>query len=285
MSGYSTDFRCPGSGSVDRIEAIHIEGNIYWSGADDSARLGDDLVNTQPHEVFDMQKFAAELGVEFKFDSLINPRIDCSQSPLGVRLTPAEVVAFDFVDPARKAEYRRLLDFDIASGPPANADDLYFCGGGVRSCSIDPYGQMSICVISKRIEYDVREGFAKGWNQALLAARTKKRTRPSKCSSCQIQSLCGMCPANGELEHDDPEKAVDFLCQVAHLRAMALGQEVPEHGECECCRGGEDFPVLQDGVAQLPQTMEQLSFPATNLLPVLGNVGSSCGTGRCGQCG
>lgn len=237
------------------------------------------------HEVFDMQRFAAELGVEFKFDSLINPRIDCSQSPLGVRLTPKEVVAFDFVDPARKAEYRRLLDHDIAAGPPANGDDLYFCGGGVRSCSVDPYGRMSICVISKHIDYNVREGgFAAGWNQYLHETRTKKRTRPSKCSSCQIQSLCGMCPANGELENNDPEKAVDFLCQVAHLRAMALGADVPSHGDCGCCPGGEHYQDLRDSVAKLPETMEQLSYPVQVLLPVLGSA-NGCGTGRCGQCG
>ena len=43
------------------------------------------------HEVIGMKEFAEqELGVEFKFDSLINPRIDCSQAPLAVRLTPEE---------------------------------------------------------------------------------------------------------------------------------------------------------------------------------------------------
>jgi radical SAM protein with 4Fe4S-binding SPASM domain len=238
------------------------------------------------HEVFAMQKFAEDLGMEFKFDSLINPRIDCSQSPLGVRLNPAEVVAFDYVDPARKAEYRRLLDIDLAAGPPPVSDDLYFCGGGLRSCAVDPYGQMSICVISKRTEYNVVSGgFAQGWNQALQATRTKKRTRPSKCTSCQIQSLCGMCPANGELEHDDPESPVHFLCQVAHLRAMALGAEVPAHGDCECCRTGADYPDLQDALNDLPRTGEQLSVPVRTLLPILAAASasnSSCG-GRCGH--
>ena len=38
-------------------------------------------------------KAEEELGVEFKVDGQINPRIDCSQSPLAVRLTPEEVVA------------------------------------------------------------------------------------------------------------------------------------------------------------------------------------------------
>jgi len=48
------------------------------------------------HEVMAMRRFAEEeLGVEFKMDGQINPRIDCSQSPLGVRLTPEELVAID----------------------------------------------------------------------------------------------------------------------------------------------------------------------------------------------
>ncbi|MFZ0438218.1 MAG: radical SAM protein, partial [Candidatus Sulfotelmatobacter sp.] len=52
------------------------------------------------HEVTAMRQFAEEeLGVEFKFDGQVNPRIDCSQSPLAVRLTPEEVVALDMNAP------------------------------------------------------------------------------------------------------------------------------------------------------------------------------------------
>ena len=41
------------------------------------------------HEIKDMQRFVEEqLGLEFKFDAMISPRIDCSQSPLAVRLRP-----------------------------------------------------------------------------------------------------------------------------------------------------------------------------------------------------
>jgi hypothetical protein len=46
-----------------------------------------------------------------------------------------------------------------------------------------------------------------------------------------------MCPTNAELENRDPEEPVDFLCQVAHLRAKALGFTVKPHGECEYCEG------------------------------------------------
>ena len=50
--------------------------------------------------------------------------------------------------------------------------------------------------------------------------------------------MCGMCPANGVLENRDAEEPVDFLCQVAHLRAYTLGIQIPAHGECEYCEGG-----------------------------------------------
>jgi hypothetical protein len=48
--------------------------------------------------------------------------------------------------------------------------------------------------------------------------------------------MCGMCPANGELENRDAEEPVDFLCQVAHLRSKALGMPVKPHGECNYCK-------------------------------------------------
>jgi MoaA/NifB/PqqE/SkfB family radical SAM enzyme len=51
------------------------------------------------HEIWEMQRFAEEeLGLEFRFDALVNPRFDCSQSPIDVRLTPAEVVKLDLLD-------------------------------------------------------------------------------------------------------------------------------------------------------------------------------------------
>ena len=67
------------------------------------------------HEVYEMKRFAEQdLGVQFKFDPLINPRTDCSQSPLAVRLSPEQVVSVDFRDPVRKAEYRKLAEAEQA---------------------------------------------------------------------------------------------------------------------------------------------------------------------------
>jgi radical SAM protein with 4Fe4S-binding SPASM domain len=115
-------------------------------------------------------------------------------------------------------------------------DELYHCGGGVHTFGIDPYGKLKICELSCGDGYDLREGsFNDGWETYLLKLRKKKITRQTKCIHCEIKAMCGMCPANAELENRDPEEPVDFMCQVAHLRAKALGISVKPHGECEYC--------------------------------------------------
>jgi radical SAM protein with 4Fe4S-binding SPASM domain len=244
------------------------------------------------HEVYEMKRMAEEeFHVEFKFDSLINPRTDCSQSPVAVRMTPEEVVALDYFDPSRAREYRRLLDDALRAPVVATPDDAkrYFCGGGMSGCAIDPTGEMSICVISHQQSYNIREGgFSEGWDGPLLAIRNQPRTRPSICDRCKLRSVCGMCPASGELESGDPESPVDFLCQVAHLRAYALGYDVPEHGDCNCCKPGEVQDQLRGSAQRILKQESDPSLWAGGKTPpalhVLQPTGG-CTSGGCGSCG
>src|SRR5262249_26958459 len=230
-----------------------------------------------------------DFGVEFKFDPLVNPRIDCSSSPLGVRLIPEDVVALDFHDCKRRDEYCRLADHDLSLESGVNHDGTngFFGGGGMNGCAIDPTGKVSICVISQQEHYDWRKGsFEEGWNGSLLSTRNKQKTRQTRCDRCRIQSLCSMCPANGELEAGDPESPVDFLCQVAHLRAYTLGYEVPEHGDCPCCEGGIHHAALNQSSNRLRSKQVDVGSwtpqpAASSLLPILG---SQQGGGGCGSC-
>jgi radical SAM protein with 4Fe4S-binding SPASM domain len=240
------------------------------------------------HEVLAMRQFAEEeLGVEFKVDGQINPRIDCSQSPLAVRLTPEEVVALDLHSPKEASEYRRLAKRDQENPPNlAQHDSVYFCGGGVNSFAINAYGEMSICVISQQETFSVRgAGVKQVWEGALHQLRLRKRTRITKCIQCRIQSLCGMCPANGELENGDRESPVEFLCHVAHLRAAAIGVEVPLHGECEFCAGGREHEALQESARRIVnKEIDVEAWSGTSqILPILNNVSVAGGCGNCGN--
>ena len=240
------------------------------------------------HEVMAMRRFAEEdLGVEFKIDGQINPRIDCSQSPLAVRLTPEELVALDLSTPTIAAEYRKLAKAGLESPPNlSQIDTTYSCGGGMNSFAINAYGEIGICVISQQETFAIRQaGVRAVWEESLFRLRNRKRRKVTKCVECRIQPLCGMCPANGELENGDRESPVAFLCSAAHLRAAALGIEIPFHGDCEFCFGGSEHDALMASARRIVNKevdVESWVGPQ-RILPILHN--SSVAAGRCGSCG
>lgn len=241
-------------------------------------------VSINRHEIWEMKRFVEEeLELPFKFDAMMTPRIDCSQSPLELRLSPAEIVELDLLDPRRAQEWNEFADAFIRPQQPAGHEgDVYHCGGGVNSFAIDPLGKMTLCVLSHQETYDLRQGtVAEGWSQFLARVRRKSITRVTKCTACQLKSVCGMCPANAELETGDPETPVEFLCQVAHLRALVLGWPIPPHGSCEYCPDGARHAAL----AQTAESLRALTGGSGGkrrraFLPVLAD-----GTGGCGSCG
>ncbi len=211
-------------------------------------------VTLNKHELWEMKRFAEEeLGLEFTFDPMINPRIDCSHSPLAVRLSPEEIVELDLQDTKRVAEWKAVAErFTGRAHSAEQCDELYDCGGGITAFAIDPQGKMSLCVLSHVDTYDVRTGsFREAWDEFLLNVRRKKSTRLTKCGACEIKPMCQMCPANGELANRDPEPPVDFFCRTTHLRAYALGLSVRPHGECEYCEGGTGYSELMASAATL----------------------------------
>ena len=244
-------------------------------------------VSVNKHEIGEMKRFAQGKGLPFKFDAMMNPRIDCSQSPLAVRLQPWEIVKMDLEDPQRVAQWKRFAGRFNHPVPPEHSDEVYQCGGGVNGFAIDPEGKMSICVLSEAEKYDLRRGsLEQGWEHFLHRIRGKKATRVTKCTACEIKSMCGMCPANAELENGDPETPVDFLCHVAHLRAEALGMPVPLHGSCEYCVGGAAYSTLLKTVEFVRSHGIELWVNLADgqkLVPVLKKVPMTGGSG-CSLC-
>jgi len=144
---------------------------------------------------------------------------------------------------------------------------------------------MGICVLSQQETFDVREAGVKTvWEESLFQLRNRKRTRVTKCVGCRIQSLCGMCPANGEMENGDKESPVEFLCNVAHLRAAVIGVDVPAHGDCEFCAGGSEHEAVLDSARRI--TSKEIDVESwvgpQEILPILNN--SSVGAAGCGGC-
>jgi hypothetical protein len=93
-----------------------------------------------------------------------------------------------------------------------------------------------------------------------------------------------MCPANGEMENGDRESPVDFLCNVAHLRAAVIGVEIPQHGECEFCSGGSQHRDLLESARRIQSKEIDVDSwtGAQQMFPILNNASAVAGCGGCG---
>ena len=172
-------------------------------------------------EIGEMKALAGSLGVSFRFDPALNPRLDGGREPTELRLTPEEVLALDLSDEARWAALREASD--RLTGPPPSPGSLFACGAGMGSFHVDASGGLSLCIMAREPSYDLREGtFREGWLGPLREAREARRTRVTECTRCDLGSLCGQCPGWARIETGDAEEPVPFLCEIAHLRAERL---------------------------------------------------------------
>jgi radical SAM protein with 4Fe4S-binding SPASM domain len=198
------------------------------------------------HEVDAMRAFAAELGVEFRHDGLLNARVDCgaNRNP-ELQLSAVEMLAVDLAD----EDMRRRLDSTARplAETPATVEpreDLYLCGAGLTAFTVDPYGALQLCQLSRRGSFDLTaDTFARGWNEHFPALRARKWQSSSVCRSCSLLPVCGNCPGAAELEHGDPEAQVAGFCEITHARVHALlGDSCGHRADATCCLGRGQRP-------------------------------------------
>ena len=178
------------------------------------------------HEIDDMRAYSNRLGLDkFRVDYTINPRLNGSKIPCNVRLDPKEIVELQMADPEVLSEYEEFFEKgEELIAASMNKKNLYVCGAGISAFHITAYGELTLCSISRLNSYDLRDGsFEEGFKDFLLGARTKARPRDFLCNQCEIEYMCDQCPAQSELVHGVLDKPVEFLCEITHRKAAALG--------------------------------------------------------------
>jgi radical SAM protein with 4Fe4S-binding SPASM domain len=174
------------------------------------------------HELWDMRDYAESLGLQFRFDPMLNAGLGGNGRPKEFRLSPEEVVELDLADPKRMKEWREYCDRFV--GMKTDQRFLFQCGAGISGFHIDPYGLLSLCIVARSEGYNLRQGsFREGWNEHLARIRFQPPASSYTCSQCGLLSLCGQCPGWADLEHGDSQAPVDYLCKVAQNRAQAFG--------------------------------------------------------------
>ena len=169
------------------------------------------------HELDQMKSLAVGLGVEFRFDPILQAAIDGSPHPTSFRLTPAEVVQIEKSDPERARLWPHKIHDDLRV--ELMDRNLYICGAGKFSFHINSCGHLTICVSNRRPAYDLRGGsFREGWETFIPKVISRQYSDLFPCAGCQLRSMCLQCPAYGESELRDAEACVEFLCQLTKNR-------------------------------------------------------------------
>jgi radical SAM protein with 4Fe4S-binding SPASM domain len=178
------------------------------------------------HELEAMGSLASELGVFFRFDTMLNPGLDGGMAPAEFRLPVDEVLELDLADASRMDGWGELVR--KFPGGDGDSDRVFQCGAGISTFNIDPRGRLGVCMLCRGEVFDLRKGtFRQGWNEFVPSVLSRMWSREVPCRECRIRSLCGQCPGWGLLEHGDPEEPVEYLCSVASGRASMLGLEPP----------------------------------------------------------
>jgi radical SAM protein with 4Fe4S-binding SPASM domain len=172
------------------------------------------------HEIEAMDRMAQRIGCEFRFDPLLNKRIDNNNfsDPVKYRISPEDVVRLDKMFPKRMEEWKMFCDKFL--GEPIKDDSFYKCSAGIGTIYIDPYGIAKGCMMMKMDGFSLREhGMKWIWDEGILSTITRKKNFPMPCDDCHISSLCGQCPAWSVLEIGNIKKEVAYLCEIAKIRS------------------------------------------------------------------
>jgi radical SAM protein with 4Fe4S-binding SPASM domain len=179
------------------------------------------VLTLNQHELGGMKRYAEAIGIGFRFDAIVNARLDGGTNPCAYRIDPIEVVQLDMEDEKRLKAWEEFCQKFLRSN---HSEELFTCGAGVTTFHINPFGRLQVCGMVAEPYWDLRKGpFSEGWNRLFTEVREKKTTDAYRCSDCKLYSLCGQCPGWAMTENNNAELPVEYLCQITHERAKALG--------------------------------------------------------------
>ena len=181
------------------------------------------VLETNKHEYEDVKAWVLGLGVPFRDDAIVNPKLDGNTDPLRERISPEDVVRIQGADDKAREEVMRLRKMAENSGPDGR---LFKCGAGIRTFHIDPKGHLHPCMMWRSTPYDLlNENGQSTWQDHIESLRTGMKPEDSKCTACPNTLSCGNCAATSLLETGVAGKNVDYYCKISEARIKILSLE------------------------------------------------------------
>lgn len=163
-----------------------------------------------------LKEYAAQMGVDIRFDGFIVPRIDGDNSPCTeFRLTASEVVDFQIADNPRFLDAMKR----IKESPKTEGNQLYMCDAARSSVFIDAKCTLCACTFARNISVNLRDinmSISRGQTILLQQLHEKRALDPAnKCYNCSLRSLCRYCPGQFLLENGSEYTPIEWHCEYA----------------------------------------------------------------------
>ena len=177
------------------------------------------------HEMEAMERMAKEeFGVPFRFDAAIFPCLPSnstraeSMEPLDLRVTPERAIEVEMRDPARTKQW---VDYYEKRKDSPAGEKLYTCGAAVTGFYVDPFGDLSPCLMTTNYKYSLQKAsFHDLWHKDLPNIREQKARAESNygCNTCGMRNTCTGCSAFHRLESGHEDIKSDYVCSQTALR-------------------------------------------------------------------
>jgi len=182
------------------------------------------VISLNYHEFSQIETLAKNLGVKFRYDPIVNQGLDDQLELQELRISPQQVVQLEASRDSSKQFWNNAKT--SLQSFPLQLENLYLCSAGDSSFHIDPYGNLGICMTERANIFNLREAtFQHIWSVEFPKLRSRTITSQFDCRGCALRLLCPQCAAFGYLEHKNPEKKSNYLCEITHLREKKLGFE------------------------------------------------------------
>ncbi len=176
------------------------------------------------HEIELMRSMAQQYGLDFRYDGNLWPRLDGGSKPYEYRLSLEQILSLDEGSIERQREWKRITD--EFGGTPKRAEYVFRCAAGLWSFHINSSARLSICTMVRQPSFDLHQlGFAGAWEK-IGELRQLKRVVDNKCRDCTLGAICNQCPGWSQMVHGDNETPVDFVCDLAHMRADLVKKSI-----------------------------------------------------------
>ena len=177
------------------------------------------LMKENIHEFEALRTFVEEMGVRFQYDTTIIPKHTGDRTPLQHRPNDDDLLAF-------MQKYVTPESWQIH---PHN-DDMRFCGIGMNSLTISPYGEIYTCIGARVSTGNIRRNSLQEiWHESPVWQETSSITLAQLpvCNTCELRPFCVRCHGTAAFEDGDMLGCSSIAYREARLRRMAYEAKNP----------------------------------------------------------